>query len=126
MSLNEVMLIGRLGADPEIRYTQDGKPVATFRIATNRYWNEDGERKEKTDWHRIVAWNRLAEIAGEYLEKGRLVYVEGRLETRSWEDQDGIKRWVTEIIARDIQMLDSRGGEKADTSEPPTDEDPPF
>ena len=106
MSINKVILIGRLGADPEVRYTSDGTAVATFRIATNERWtNQKGEKEERTEWHRIVAWRRLGEICGEYLSKGRQVYIEGRLQTRSWEDRDGNKRWSTEIVASNMQML---------------------
>ncbi|MDY7032287.1 MAG: single-stranded DNA-binding protein [Thermodesulfobacteriota bacterium] len=106
MSINKVILIGRLGADPEVRYTSDGTAVATFRIATNERWtNQKGEKEERTEWHRVVAWRRLGEICGEYLSKGRQVYIEGRLQTRSWEDKDGNKRWSTEIVASNMQML---------------------
>ena len=110
MSVNKVMLIGRLGADPEVRYTSDGVAVATFNIATNERWtNQKGEREERTEWHRIVAWRRLGEICGEYLSKGRQIYIEGRIQTRSWEDKDGNKRWTTEIVAQNMQMLGSQG-----------------
>lgn len=115
MSLNRVMLIGRLTRDPEMRYTPSGQPVTSFSIATNRYAaGPDGERREFTDYHNIVAWNigkrTLAELAGQYLRKGSLCYVEGRLQTRSWEGQDGQKRKTTEVVANDIQFLDSRTG----------------
>ena len=140
MSVNKVILIGRLGADPEIRYTADGQPVVTFRIATNEVWVKNGERQEHTEWHRIVAFGRLAEICGEYLSKGRQVYIEGRLRTRSFEDREGNRRWVTEIVASDMRMLDGRrdqdlGAPSSPTSppsptdsipEPPPDEDLPF
>lgn len=113
--VNKVILIGRLGKDPEIRYTTGGAAVANFSIATSREWKDKntGEKQENTEWHRIVAWERLGEICGEYLHKGSQVYVEGRLQTRSWQDQDGNKRWTTEIIAQALQMLDSgaKGGE---------------
>ena len=106
--LNKVLLIGRLGADPEIRYTSDGTAVANFSLATNEQWtNKDGEKTEKTEWHRIVAWGRLGEICGEYLKKGSQVYIEGRIQTRAWEDRDGNKRYTTEIIAQAMQMLGS-------------------
>ena len=128
--LNKVMLIGRLGSDPEIRYTQDGTPVANFSLATDSPVKKGDQWESETEWHRIVAWRRLAEICSEYLSKGRLVYVEGRLRTRSWEDRDGNKRWTTEIIARDIQMLESKtaGGEAGDLQppEPPIEDDVPF
>ncbi|MBW1690573.1 MAG: single-stranded DNA-binding protein [Deltaproteobacteria bacterium] len=121
-SLNKVMLIGYLGADPELRYTPSGSPVANFRIATTEQWTDrEGEKQEKTEWHRIVAWRKLAETCGEYLHKGSLVYVEGRLETRNWEDRDGNKRWTTEILAWRVQMLDRKG---EPTGPPPTEE--PF
>ena|SRR5579872_351633 len=115
MSLNRVMLIGRLTRDPEMRYTPSGQPVTSFSIATNRYGQgPDGERREFTDYHNVVAWNigkrTLAELAAQYLRKGSLCYVEGRLQTRSWEGQDGQKRKTTEVVANDIQFLDSRGG----------------
>lgn len=138
MSVNKVILVGRLGADPEIRYTADGQPVATFRVATNEVWVKNGERQEHTEWHRIVAFGRLAEICGEYLSKGRQVYIEGRLRTRSFEDRDGHRRYVTEIVASDMRMLGSRRDTlEAGSSEPlapkeeplpesPPDEDLPF
>ncbi len=133
MSVNKVILIGRLGADPEIRYTADGQPVATFRIATNEVWVKDGQKQERTEWHRIVAFGRLAEICGEYLSKGRQVYIEGRLQTRSYEDREGIKRFVTEIVALNMQMLGGRKDlsptpeiEPSFGDEPPPDEDLPF
>lgn len=108
-SLNKAMLIGNLGRDPEVRYTQDGKAVASFSIATTDRWRDKttGENREKTEWHRIVAFGRLGEICGEYLAKGRQVFIEGRLRTRSWE-KDGITRYTTEIEATTMQMLGSR------------------
>ncbi|MEQ9496655.1 MAG: single-stranded DNA-binding protein [Deltaproteobacteria bacterium] len=109
-SLNKVMLIGNLGADPEVRYTANSTAVANFRIATTEVWNDkSGERQEKTEWHRIVVWGRQAETCGEYLRKGRSVYVEGRIQTREWEDRDGNKRWTTEITADRVQFLGGRG-----------------
>ncbi len=110
--INKVILIGNLGADPEMRYTQDQNAVANFRIATSERWTDrtTNERREQTEWHRIVCFRRLAEICGEYLHKGSKVYIEGRLQTRSWEGQDGQTRYTTEVVARDMQMLDSRGG----------------
>ena len=109
-SLNKVMLIGNLGADPEIRYAPSGAAVANFRMATKDQWtNKEGEKQERTEWHKIVAWRRLGEICGEYLHKGSLVYIEGSLQTRDWEDRDGNKRWTTEIIAWRMQMLDRAG-----------------
>jgi len=107
--VNKVILIGHLGRDPEIRYTQDGQAVANFSIATTMDWKDkvSGERKEKTEWHRIVAFRRLGEICGEYLTKGKQVYIEGRLQTRSWE-QDGVTKYMTEIVANEMQMLGTK------------------
>ena len=109
--VNKVILIGRLGADPEVRYTPSGVAVANFSIATSEEWKDKntGEKKEQTEWHKIVAWRRLGEICGEYLQKGRQVYIEGRLQTRSWEDKEGNKRWTTEILALNMQMLGAPG-----------------
>ncbi|MGH7904340.1 MAG: single-stranded DNA-binding protein [Candidatus Dormibacteraceae bacterium] len=114
-SLNRVMLIGRLTRDPEMRYTPSGQPVTSFSIATNRYsTGADGERREFTDYHNIVAWNigkrNLAEQVGQYTHKGSLVYIEGRLQTRSWESQTGEKRKATEVVANDVQFLEPRSG----------------
>jgi len=111
-SVNKVILVGNLGADPEVRYTNTGAAVANFRIATNERWNDkNGAVQERTEWHNIVAWSKLAEICGKYLKKGRSVYVEGRLQTRSWDDQAGNKRYTTEIVAQVMQMLGGRPGE---------------
>ncbi len=108
--MNKVMLIGRLGADPEIRYTPDGTMVTNFRLATDEsYKNKSGEKVQRTEWHKIVTFRKLAEICGNYLTKGKLVYVEGRIQTRAWEDKEGVKRYTTEIIASNMQMLDSKG-----------------
>lgn len=108
--VNKVIIIGRLGKDPEVRYMPDGTAVANFSVATSEEWKDKttGEKKEKTEWHRIVAFRRLGEICGEYLSKGRQVYIEGRIQTREWQDKDGNKRWTTEIIANQMQMLGSR------------------
>jgi len=129
MSLNKVMLIGRLTRDPEMRYTPSGQPVTSFSLATNRYASgPDGERREFTDYHNCVAWNigkrNLAELLGQNLRKGSLVYVEGRLQTRSWEAQDGQKRRATEVIVNDFEFPESR----AATSQAPSshDETPPV
>ena len=104
--VNKAILIGRLGRDPEIRYTPGGTAVANFSMATSEnYTNRDGNREEKTEWHRIVAFGRLAEICGEYLAKGKEIYIEGRIQTRDWEDRDGNKRYTTEIVALTMQML---------------------
>lgn len=109
--VNKVILIGNLGADPEIRYTQSGAAVATFRIATTeRFKGKDGQMQDQTEWHRIVAWSRLAEICGEYLHKGSKVYIEGKIQTRKWTDQNGNEKYTTEIIAREMKMLSARGG----------------
>jgi len=109
-SLNKAMLIGRLGQDPEVRYTQSNTAVANFSLATNeRYKDRNGEYQERTEWHRIVAWGRTAEICQEYLNKGSLVYIEGPIQTREWEDKDGQKKYTTEVKALTMQMLDSRG-----------------
>jgi len=109
-TVNKVILIGRLGSDPELRYTPNGDAVANFRVATNRVWkDQEGNQQERTEWHRIVAWRKLAERCGEFLKKGSHVYIEGRLETRSWEDKNGNKRYVTEIIANQMQMLEAKG-----------------
>jgi single-strand DNA-binding protein len=111
-SVNKVILVGNLGADPELRYTSSGTPVASFSVATREQWtNKGGEREEKTEWHKIVAWARLGEICGEYLHKGKQVYIEGRLQTRSWEDREGNKRYTTEIVAQTMQMLGPAGKE---------------
>jgi single-strand DNA-binding protein len=107
-SVNKVILVGNLGAEPEVRYTPSGKAVASFNLATREQWTgKDGEKGEKTEWHRIVAWARLGEICGEYLHKGSQVYIEGRLQTRTWEDREGNKRSTTEIVAQTMQMLGS-------------------
>ena len=137
--VNKVILVGRLGRDPEVRYTPDGTMVATFTMATNEQWRDkNGEKVEKTEWHRIVTYRRLAEICGSYLSKGSLVYIEGRLQTRSWEDKDGNKRSTTEIVAQNMQMLDSKGKDSGEspkasgnrpfspTSDMPGDDDVPF
>jgi len=109
--LNKVMLIGRLGRDPEIRYTQSGNAVASFSIATSEYWRDkQGQRQEKTEWHDIVAWDRLADQAQSYLKKGSMVYIEGKLQTRSWDDQQGQKKYRTEVVANQVRFLDSREG----------------
>ena len=126
--LNKVMLIGNLGRDPEVRYTPDGTAVANFSIATSREWKDKatGEKKERTEWHRIVAFRRLGEICGEYLSKGKQVYVEGHLQTREWEDKEGNKRYTTEIVASQMQMLGSKTDSNAprSSSYSPTPEKP--
>lgn len=110
--VNKVIIIGNLGADPEMRYMPSGSAVANLRVATSESWKDKatGENQEKTEWHRIVFFNRLAEIAGEYLKKGSKIYIEGSLRTNKWQDQSGNERYTTEIIGNTLQMLDSRGG----------------
>lgn len=139
-SVNKAILIGNLGADPELRYTPGGQAVASFRIATTeRFKNKDGETQENTEWHNIVCWGRQAEIANEYLKKGRSVYIEGRIQYRNYEDKDGIKRYRTDIVARQIQFIGSRAaaeqpaqpsGEPSSASSEPEmpadDDDLPF
>ncbi len=136
-SLNKVQLIGNLGKDPELKYTPSGVAVATFSIATSESWkDQEGNQQEKTEWHNIVAWRKLAEIVGEYLKKGKKVYIEGKLQTRSY-DKDGVKRYITEIVADQLIMLDGGGGGKSNTgsttaepapaaSEGPKEDDLPF
>jgi single-strand DNA-binding protein len=111
-SVNKVIIVGNLGRDPEVRYTPNGSAVCNVSVATTRSWkNKDsGDKNEETEWHRVVFYDKLAEIAGEYLKKGRSVYVEGRLKTRKWQDKDGAEKYTTEIIATDMQMLGSREG----------------
>jgi single-strand DNA-binding protein len=135
-SVNKVILIGNLGRDPEVRYTPSGTAVANFSIATTENWtNKEGEQQSRTEWHRIEAWGRLGEICGEYLSKGRQVYIEGSLQTDEWEDQEGNKRQTTKIKAWKMQMLGSRGPagprqEENDTVEEPvtkpSEDDIPF
>jgi single-strand DNA-binding protein len=111
-SVNKVILIGNLGKDPETRFSPNGGAICNVRLATTRSWKDkpSGERKEETEWHSVVNYDRLAEIAGEYLKKGRSVYVEGRLKTRKWQDKDGQDRYTTEVIANEMQLLGSREG----------------
>lgn len=106
MSINKVILVGRLGADPEVKSVGQGSTVATLNLATSEAWTgKDGQKQERTEWHRIVVWGKLADICGKHLTKGRQIYVEGRLQTRSWEDQQGQKRYTTEIVATTVQFL---------------------
>lgn len=124
--INKVILIGRLGADPEMRFTPSGAEVANFRMATSETWtNKNGEKEERTEWHRIVAWRNLAKICGEYLSKGRLVYIEGRIRSRSWEDKEGNKKYITEIEATDMKMLGGPGPEARKAKEPGSEEAAP-
>ena len=111
--INKVILVGNLGAEPETRYTASGSAITNIRIATTEAWRDktSGEQQERTEWHRVVFFNRLAEIAGEYLHKGSQVYVEGTLRTRKWQDQSGQDRYTTEVVANEMQMLGGRGGE---------------
>jgi single-strand DNA-binding protein len=131
--VNKVILIGNLGADPEIRYTQSGAAVANLRIATTETWKKEGEREELTEWHRVVTFGRLAEICGEYLSKGSKVYIEGRIQTRKWEDREGNPRYTTEIVAREMKMLSPKGaggqggqGGGYRQEEPPVPDTPPM
>ncbi len=137
-SINKVILVGRLGQDPEVRFTQGGTAVANLRIATDETWkDQNGERQQRTEWHTVVVWRRLAEISGQYLSKGRLVYIEGKLQTRSWQDREGNKRYSTEIQADNMVMLGGRSeeGQAAPPAQPAaaaspdsgtTDDDIPF
>ena len=110
--INKVILVGNLGQDPEVRYSASGSAVATLNIATSEQWTDkqSGQKQERTEWHRVVMFNRLGEIAGEYLKKGSQVYIEGKLQTRKWQDQNGQDRYTTEIVANEMQMLGGRGG----------------
>jgi single-strand DNA-binding protein len=111
MSVNKVILVGNLGKDPEVRYTQTGSAVANFSIATSEQWNDrDGKKQERTEWHNIVVWGKQAEHCGQYLSKGRQVYIEGSIRTRSYDDKSGNKRYITEIVAQRIQFLGGGGG----------------
>jgi len=129
-SLNKVILIGHLGRDPELQYTPSGVAVAKLNLATNRAWkDENGNQVSKTEWHRIVLWRKLAEVAGEWLKKGNLIYIEGRLETRSWTDNNNVKRYMTEVIADSMTMLGGKGetaGATQKPSEPAVPEEPPM
>ena len=127
--LNKVMIIGRVGRDPEMRYTPSGRPVTTFSIATNRTWNTaDGGRRTETEWFNVVAWSNLAEICKQYLAKDRLIYVEGRLQTRHWEDPEGNKHTAIEIVANEMIMLDDRreGNQAGEPLEESGDDEYPF
>ena len=121
--VNRVILIGNLGANPELRYTQGQQAVANLRIATTEKWTDkSGQKQEATEWHRVVVWGRQAEICGQYLTKGRQVFIEGSIRTRQWQDQQGQKRYTTEIVARNVQMLGGRGErptEEAEATVPP-------
>lgn len=126
-TVNKVILIGRLGADPELKYTPSGAAVTNFNIATNEVWKDkDGNFQERTEWHRLVLWQKLAERANEYLKKGHRVYVEGQLRTRDWTDKDGTKRYTTEVFVQQMQFLESRegsGGAGSSMPPPPSEDD---
>jgi single-strand DNA-binding protein len=120
MSVNKVLLIGNLGRDPEIRYTPSGRPVARFPLATSEVWTDaDGNRQERTEWHNIVVWGKQAETCGQYLAKGRQVFVEGSIRSRAYDDKDGNRRYITEVIGQRVQFLGGRGGESAAAGPPP-------
>lgn len=127
-SLNKAILIGNLGADPETRYTTSGDAVTSIRLATTETWRDkaSGEQREATEWHRVVFYRRLAEIAGEYLKKGAQVYLEGRIKTRKWQDKDGQDRYTTEIEATEMKMLGRRGDDSGNGSAPADDHQDPF
>lgn len=127
-SLNKVLLIGNLGADPEVRYTTSGDAVTSIRLATTDTWRDkaSGEQREATEWHRVVFYRRLAEIAGQYLKKGAQVYLEGRIKTRKWQDKDGQDRYTTEIEATEMKMLGRRGDDSGNGSAPVDDHQDPF
>lgn len=127
MSLNKVMIIGHLGSDPELRHTTSGHSVTRFNVATNEYWkSKTGEQNEKTEWHRIVAWGRLGEICHQHLSKGRQVYIEGRLQTRSWEDNQNVKKYSTEIIASTVQFLGANEQKSMSSTSTSSTEEKPF
>lgn len=115
--INRIILLGFLGSDPEVRYSQSGAAIANFTMATTETWKKDGVKESVTEWHRIVVFKRLAEICGENLKKGSKIYLEGKIQTRKWEDKNGNKRWTTEIVAQNMKMLDSRGSTQQE--EPP-------
>ena len=126
--VNKVILVGHLGADPELRNTASGQAVCEFRIATSESWKDkNGQRQERTEWHRVVVWGKTAEICAKYLSKGRQAYIEGRIQTRSYEDKEGVKRYITEIVANDVQFLGGGqggggGGRGRDEGPPPPDD----
>ena len=123
-SVNKAIVLGNLGQDPDVRSTSSGQMVANFSLATNRSWTDrNGQRQEQTEWHKIVAWAKLAEIIEQYLKKGDQVYIEGRLQTRSWEDKSGEKRYTTEIVAQEMVMLGSGGGARGGFGGGPSNND---
>ncbi len=119
-NVNKAIIVGRLGQDPEIRHTQSGTAVANFSVATSESWKKDGERKESTEWHNIVVWDKTAEACGTYLAKGRMVYVEGKLQTQSWE-KDGVTRYKTEIVAQRVEFLGGKDEQRAPNAPPRQD-----
>jgi single-strand DNA-binding protein len=121
--INKVILVGNLGADPEVRFTQEGSAIANISIATSETWKDKttGQPQEKTEWHKVVMFNRLGEIAGEYLKKGSKVYVEGSIRTRKWQNKEGQDQYTTEVVAREMQMLDSKGANMPQTGGPQTE-----
>jgi len=121
--INKVTLVGNLGRDPEMRYTQSGTAVANFTVATSEKWKDknSGEMQERTEWHRIVVWGKLGEICGQYLSKGRQVYIEGRLQTREWEDKDGNKRYTTEVVANEMKMLGTKDSRESTNTFKPSE-----
>lgn len=125
-SVNKAIILGNLGADPELSYTQSGTAKARMRVATEERWTKDGEKKSHTEWHQVIAWGRLAEICGEYLKKGRPVYFEGKIQTRSWDDKDGNKKYTTEIVAFSMQLLGDGGSRQERPTTPEPDDDIPF
>jgi len=127
MSVNKAILVGRLGKDPDVRYTPDGSMVTSFSLATDEQWKDkNGEKVQKTEWHYIVTFGKLAEICGNYLAKGLQVYIEGRIRTRSWEGKDGVKRYTTEIAATDMKMLTPKGSQDQNQSGGSPEDDGPF
>ena len=125
--LNKVMIIGHLGRDPEMRYTPSGRPVTTFSVATNRSWTtSDGEKRTDTEWFNVVAWNKLAEICNQYLVKGQQVYVEGRLQTRRWEDSNGTRHTSVEVVANEMIMLGDRRADDDISDDAPEEDEFPF
>ncbi|HHS13865.1 MAG TPA: single-stranded DNA-binding protein [bacterium] len=124
-TVNKVILVGRLGADPQLKYTPSGRANASFSLATNAVWkDQEGNQQERTDWHRITAWGKLAEIMGEYLKKGSYVYLEGRIQTRTYEDNNNVKKWITEVVVSDMEMLGKKGDNRG--SAPAEDAPPDF
>lgn len=124
--VNKVILVGNLGSDPELRETSSGTSVCEFRLATNESWKgKDGQTQDRTEWHRVIVWGKLGENCHKYLAKGRQVYLEGRVQTRSWEDKEGNKRYTTEIVARDVQFLGQGGGKKEESSDQGSSPPPP-